>query len=43
MDFTLATEGGSGEYRMEDNFRRVLIFIIFMIDLAITKTFTHET
>ena len=29
-------------YRMADNFRGVLILVIFVIDLAVTKISTHE-
>ena len=29
-------------YRMAGNFRRVLIFVIFVVDLAVTKISTHE-
>ena len=29
-------------YRMAGNFRGVLIFVIFVVDLAVTKISTHE-
>ena len=29
-------------YRMAGNFRGVLIFVIFMVDLAVTKFSTHK-
>ena len=29
-------------YRMAGNFRGVLIFVIFVVDLAVTKFSTHE-
>ena len=30
------------DYRMAGNFRGVLIFVIFVVDLAVTKISTHE-
>ena len=32
--------GGGEEYHMAGNFRGVLIFVIFVVDLAVTK-FSH--
>jgi hypothetical protein len=32
----------SRKYHMADNFRGVLIFVIFMVDLAVMKISTHE-
>ncbi len=29
-------------YRMAGNFRGVLIFVIFVVDLAVTRISTHE-
>ena len=31
-----------GIYRMAGNFRGVLIFVIFVVDSAVTKISTHE-
>jgi hypothetical protein len=41
FDFVVITVEG-GNYRMAGNFRGVLIFVIFVVDLAVTKISTHE-